>query len=426
MKINLPLLGFLCAFSQLGLSQDYRIANWYKDFPSATVLTYDDWSPGHPTHAVTEHLRTELPATWYVTTGNAWRQNDFTNMMNTVTQIGAEVGNHTVTHAFLPGVNASQLENEINGAKSILDNGVTNQNTLTFCYPQGGVNGTVLAKTKENHIAARGIYAPPGNRFEYDFANNENDYFELPTIAVNYNLSLPQFEGWIDNGIQYGGLVTFMFHSISGEGVDDTWWDEIDISYYRALMDALKAKEDETWVTTIREAVIYHKEANSATISTIAENADSITLDLSDTLSNNAIYNHPLSIYLKIPDGQTYLAVKQDGEAIEFEIQGDSIVFDAIPDAGDIVITKENTSNIKNIQFENLQVFPNPATSFIQLTGNDINWNTSTTGSIMNLSGQIVKSFTNSIVEVDNLSAGVYWISVQENEKIYRGKLIKK
>jgi chitin deacetylase len=425
MKLNLLTSGLFCALAFSGFSQDYRIANWYKDFPSATVLTYDDWSPGHPTHAVTEHLRTELPATWYVTTGNAWRGNDFSNM-NTVTQVGAEVGNHTVTHAFLPGVDAAQLENEINGAQTILDNGVTNQQTLTFCYPQGGVNGTVLAKTKENHIAARGIYAPPGNRFEYDFANNENDYFELPTIAVNYSLSLPQFEGWIDNGIQNGGLVTFMFHSISGEGVDDGWWDEIDISYYRALINALKAKEDETWITTVREAVIYHKEANSATMSTLAEDADSIALELTDTLSNNSIYNHPLSIYLNIPDGHTYLSVKQDGIEIDFEIQGDTIVFDAVPDGGDIVITKLNTSSVATQNIEQLNVFPNPAYNAIQIQGDEIIWNTSTRGTILNVSGQIVQTFSNSSLDIEHLSSGVYWINVQENDRVYRGKFIKK
>lgn len=423
-KITLLLL-FIAGFTLNTFTQNYRIARWYKDYPSATVVTYDDWSPGHPTHGLAEHLRTELPGTFYVTTVNSWRQDDYPNMMNAVTEVGLEIGNHTETHPNLTGLNATQLETEINGVKTYLDNNVSNQSVLTFCYPLGAVNGSVTAKVMENHICARGIYAPPGNRFRYNFASSEIDYFELPTIAVNGGLSLNQFEGWIDNGIENGGLVTFMFHSISGEGVADGWWDEIDISYYRQLMDHLKSREDETWITTVREAVRYHKERNSADLTLLAENEDSLTLELSDTLSSNFIYDHPLSIYLLIGDGETYTGVEQDGETLDFEIVGDSIIFDAIPDGGDIVIQKLNNSSVFSLKpIKSINLFPNPTYNTLNIK---MNLNDAIQGEIFNINGQLVKQFSNeNQIDISFLDEGVYFVRIRSLEQVYSGSFIKK
>lgn len=407
-------------------AQEYRISKWLKDYPSATVITYDDWSPGHPTHGVAEHLRTNLPGTFYVTTGNAWREDDYINMDAAIDSVGLEIGNHTVTHPNLTGLNNSDLEMEVNGAKNVIDSGLNNQEALTFCYPLGAFNFSVRNKVMENHIASRGISLPQGGVFRYDFAPNEEDYFNLPTVTVNSNLSVNAFNNWIDAAINSGGLLTFMVHSISGEGVEDFWWDVIDVEYYRTLMNTLKSRSNDTWITTVKDAVLYHKQRQSASLDLVSENDSVLKLHLSDEVNLDAVQKHPLSIYLKIPDHDHYIAVEQNGEAIDFEIKEDSLVFNAVPGLGDIEIKKEFLLSAPSVYLDNeLSIYPNPVNHTLHIKFEDIAVS-NLSGRILNLAGQTAMIFKQkNIVDVSDLPAGVYFLLLETNDRMFKKRFVK-
>lgn len=406
-------------------AQNYRIANWWNNFPSATVISYDDWSPGQATHAVNEHLRTKIPGTFYVTTGNAWRSEDYLNMQKLIDTSAVEIGNHTITHPNLTQVNTVNLENEINGTKTFLENNLINEKVLTLAYPLGAYNNNVIQKTMENHIAGRGISLPNSGLFSYNFALNELDYYNIPTVTVNNSLSANDFNDWINHGILNGGLLTFMVHSISGEGIFDNWWDEIDIEYYRELMNILKNRNNETWITTIREAIKYHKEKNSAQLDIISQNNVKITLTLSDTLSNNSIYNQPLTIFYAIENPSKVLSIKQNNQNISFKTKQDSLVFDAIPDGGNIEIELDFNVFTNSINYNNVQIYPNPFKNIIYLKNNSTNIN-NYNGYITDLSGKIIFTFNNvNQLNLTDLNHGSYIINLNNNQYIHKQIIIK-
>jgi peptidoglycan/xylan/chitin deacetylase (PgdA/CDA1 family) len=54
----------------------------------------------------------------------------------TLDSCGVEIGGHTMTHAFLPGLDATDLETEVAGAKDLLESRLT-RSIRTFAYPNG-------------------------------------------------------------------------------------------------------------------------------------------------------------------------------------------------------------------------------------------------------------------------------------------------
>jgi hypothetical protein len=125
------------------------------------------------------------------------------------------------------------------------------------------------------------------------------------------------------------------------------------------------------------------------------------------------IFNHPLTIHLKYGD-KIVLGVKQDGVALTYETVNDEIIFNAIPDGGDIVVEKQfmvGTDEISN----NLigEVFPNPTSGTLNI--NLLNVDNSIVN-IFNNVGMIVKTFvlnaSISIIDVNDLSSGNYYLEV--------------
>jgi hypothetical protein len=86
--------------------------------------------------------------------------------------------------------------------------------------------------------------------------------------------------------------------------------------------------------------VVYHKERNSSELSVLKESKRKWKLSLTDTLSDHAAYQVPLTIQVKKPSGWSVRSVKQNRKKIAFHTTMDSILFDAIPDGGEIVFTK--------------------------------------------------------------------------------------
>jgi hypothetical protein len=105
-------------------------------------------------------------------------------------------------------------------------------------------------------------------------------------------------------------------------------------------MDEIVKKKDQVWVARFRDVVAYHKERNSSELSVLKESIHKWKLSLTDMLSNNAAYQVPLTIQVKNPSGWSVKSIKQDRKKIAYHTTIDSIQFDAIPDAGEFILTK--------------------------------------------------------------------------------------
>ena len=350
---------------------ELSLGNWYNWNASATVITFDDWSPGQYMTGIVEMTKRKLPSTFYVTKSNmgvvydATGTAEFTAMKNAV-NVGIEIGNHTMSHPHLPLATPTNLTTEVDSTLTWLNRNVTNQKVTTFAYPFGDYNQTVINAVKKNHIGARIIDAPL-NGWPYSFAKSKDDYFRINTLEVDSAFGAAGFGVGIRQAIQDGGLITFMIHSINGD-VADRWWDAIPAKDFKTMMDTVQTYRDKTWITTFSNAIKYHKEKNCATLTKVSDTDTMLVLSLVDTLSNNNTYNHPLSIAYNYPLGDVFTSVNQNGKALTFESGNGMMRFNAVPDNGPIYLKKSSSHLILKLGQNNasnplVTLFPNPTLS---------------------------------------------------------------
>jgi chitin deacetylase len=167
------------------------------------------------------------------------------------------------------------------------------------------------------HICARGV-TPPTN-FTYNFISQPSDYYNLPTYPMSNSVTLAQFFGQIQNVINGGGFLSFLYHSLDSPTLPDTWYSQVEVPEFELQMDTLVSVRKQIWITTMMQAIKYHKEKNCATLSQVqAPNGSTWVLNLTDTLSNNSVYNQPLSLKLKM-NGVAYTSVQQNGTALTID-----------------------------------------------------------------------------------------------------------
>ncbi|MFT6747607.1 MAG: PKD repeat protein, partial [Glaciecola sp.] len=173
----------------------------------------------------------------------------------------------------------------------------------------------------------------------YDFYQDDRAYYQANTIHMRN--SMLGYDSTFHKVIQYGGLMTYMFHSVGTVG----GWDYIGLNEFDAFLDTIKGHDRDIWVATFEQAIMYHREKKGGVLSTTSApfaNGNTWVLNLTDGLTDS-IYDHELSIKLAISSPITgVIAAYQDSVAIPFQIVGDSIVFNAIPDGGDILFDVVN------------------------------------------------------------------------------------
>jgi hypothetical protein len=418
-KISLSIFMVIFCGMQMAAAQVGEICKWDNYRQAAVVLTFDDWSPGQQPIVPGELKSRNLNATFFIETSLVANWNhDWPTVLTTAAD-GNEIGNHTTNHPHLLTQNASQLHTEISVARSIIDGHVLNQKATSFAYPFGEGAGSTAKDVEirdslkaSGHIAARGVSI--GN-YGYNFAATDDDYFKIMTYTMCSGTTLDNFRGQVTQVKSGGGLLTFLYHSIDNANntYADTWYCQVKQTALQAQLDHLVTLKDQVWITTFGQAVKYHKERNCAQLTHTGTTSTTMSFTLSDTLSNNDLYSQPLSLKI-FRNGINYSTATQNGLPLVIDgVVHDSIIFRAVPDAGEIVLT------IGSLGFEpalvdnaGIRVFQGATSSLltIQTLKPLLNANIS----ILDLSGQEVLVLKNGTVlsavhlDVSTLSAGMY------------------
>ncbi len=408
------------------------ICNWDSDKSAAVALTFDDWSPSHYPVVVSELKNYELNATFFPIITSITNYDYPWPYVQEAVANGNEVGNHTETHVKLTEQTASRISDEVRGAKEIFDNNLTSQTVVSFAYPNGAYNSQVIDSVRNaGHICARGIYSP--TTYSYLFATADDDYYNLKTYKVQTSTSTADYSNQITKVIAGGGLLTYMYHSVDdAEGTyNDNWYAQIMVDSLTKQFDYLTSLQDEIWITTLGQAVKYHKEARCATLNEVSGyDGTEWIVSLTDTLSDNSLFNQPLTIKLKA-NGISYDEIVQDGNSIQIEsFNNDTIMFKAIPDAGDITLKTSVATGINNPLDKAFKVYPVPAGDRLYIEMKDAYKEISV--KLIDLSGNAVYqsddySQTNKIsLNFIGINPGVYMLSIKTEDSSFVTKIIKK
>jgi uncharacterized protein YjdB/peptidoglycan/xylan/chitin deacetylase (PgdA/CDA1 family)/lysophospholipase L1-like esterase len=310
-----------------------QVAKWDYNKKAAVVLTFDDWSAGHPAIVVPELKLRNLNATFSIVPSivSDW------NPIKSAAIDGNEMANHTRTHIYCntPALYAS----DGTAAKTTIESNVTTQKVSTFIYPFGSYDASLIGYLeKDGYVGARGVYPSSGN-YSYNFAPTIDDYYKVLTFSMDATITTSAFTTQIQNIIAGGGMLTYLYHSVNSPTVVDNNYATLPQSALQAQLDALVSYKSSVWITTFSNALKYHREARCATLGEVqAPNGVQWVVKLTDTLSNNSLYNQPLYVQLKM-NGVKYDQVTQNGIPLTIDYSAnDSIMFHAVPDGGNIIL----------------------------------------------------------------------------------------
>lgn len=113
-------------------------------------LTFDD-GPNNIYHPLVLNIlkKYKVKATFFLVGQNSTRFDKITE--RTVAE-GHIIGDHSLTHAFLPKLSADEILNEIKTAKDLLKPFNSDKDVILFRPPYGGVNKTVKQDAKDLHL----------------------------------------------------------------------------------------------------------------------------------------------------------------------------------------------------------------------------------------------------------------------------------
>lgn len=344
---------------------ELKLEKWFEGKSAAVAITLDDWTPGQFELGAPALLSRGLPASFYVTLHNMQMlpSYDHWGKLQELISCGYEIGNHTMTHQDLTTASTSDCMHEIYAAKKIIDSHLVGSSVETFAYPFGRFNDDVIEKVMHGHIGARAFYSemPPeigkwpehlnqyADKFFYDFAESEKDYFFVNQFRMNDDVSAPQVEMFIERVIRNNGLVPLVFHGIYNDvhRLDAGMYDAIHELHFQDILRVLTSLKEQIWITTFSAAVKYHRAAKATSIRSTwhddypgGGSRYEFHLQSSDPYRSPKL--HSLTLSTDIEEGRRCVLISQGEKEIGFRAIGNSIQFEVQPVESIIALRVDN------------------------------------------------------------------------------------
>ena len=311
---------------------DSEVARWKDNKTACFLLMFDDSSPSHFQVAIPEMVKRGMIGTFYINPGSNSFTSNSNQWLKVIPQLGMVYGNHTWSHAStttLAGMD-DEIRKGWEAVKEIHYPGDTNPHLIS--YGQPGVSkwfdyGQPLKDilTKYNLISRPEFIAG-----------------KAPFTGIR---TLPELLAVADTAIAKKGMGYTIFHGLQrrpsegdpDQGGQDFW--AFDKEIYRLFLDGLKTRRDsgDLWIT---DSISYHKyeeEQKSATISVTTATASLIALTL--TTTTGPLYDLPLTLTTQVPADWKAAVVVQDSKTTNVSVINGTILYDALPNAGQIKIS---------------------------------------------------------------------------------------
>jgi hypothetical protein len=222
---------------------------------------------------------------------------------------------------------------ELSISKSTIESNITSRKCVTIAYPF--CSPSTQSVTATYYIAGRhcqGWIEP----------NTPSNMYQISSIicgSLSAVKTAADFNSKFVNVASSKGWCLFLIHGIDNDG----GYSPLSSTELRASLQYLDARRSTFWVATFADAVQYIRERNAVSIAESSNTGDNITLQVTDTL-DNAIYNYPVTIRRPLPNGWQAAMISQNGQVLTVSyVMVNSvkyIMFDAVPDGGDVVLSK--------------------------------------------------------------------------------------
>lgn len=352
----LILVGFSGNIFSQTIDENYEVGTWYGFKDAAVSYTFDDNYSNQLDVVVPMFNEFGFNLTLFTFT-NSFLPANWEGLTEAAEQ-GHEIGSHTVTHNNLSDLSDEEQESELADSRATIEENIPGYKVYTIAYPFCVRGNDDL--TRQYYIAARGCSGQIVPETPSDFMN-----ISSMIIGTEGYATAEALNGRADAAVSSGGWAIFLAHGLDGEG----GYSEISSSEIRGNLEYLSAHQDSFWVESFGNVFKYIRERNAVTIEEQSMDETTITVQVSDTLDNE-IYNYPLTVRRELPAEWESAIVTQNDSLVNSHIteldEQKLVVFDAVPDSGDIIIEKSAATGI-NLEEESIPKshnlihnYPNP------------------------------------------------------------------
>ena len=316
------------------IDSPYEVATWKGFRKAAICYTFDDGNSNQFAIALPMFDEFGFKMTLFTVSDWATEHKNW-DALKTAASEGHEVASHTVTHPSLDRLSKERQDIELKNSKEVIEANIPDQNCITIAYPNCRPGD--LSICKKYYIAARHCQGRIEKNTPDDFMNISSIICgQLGKIRTQEN-----FTKFFEDTASSEGWCVLLLHGIDNDG----GYSPIPSTVLRSSLEYLAANKDTYWVDTFVNVVRYIRERDSVSVKEISNKDNSITLQVTDSLDKK-IYNYPVTVRRPLPEGWQSAKVTQNGKkAISSIVETDStkyIVFDVVPDAGDVVLSSDS------------------------------------------------------------------------------------
>lgn len=310
-----------CSFAQV--EAPYEVGTWGNFCEAAISHTFDDGTANQFSIAMPLFDEKGYKMTFAtVTSGEMFPGWD---ILNEAFANGHEIASHSVTHS------GTVNEDEMRRSQEAIKENVPGEMCISMIYPYGSVPNE--ADVLKYYIAGRVLSGGPEGPTPANF-------LRIASQVVGQGGAQTDMDSYARSAVNKNGWAVYLHHGVDG----DHSWAYTSSSSLRSHLDFLDANRDIYWEETFGNVVRYIKERNAADVRETSSDDNSFTVEVTDDLADS-IFNYPLSIRRPLPEGwdEEDVSVTQNGSPIAHAVVTEGpdtfIMFQAVPDKGDVVIS---------------------------------------------------------------------------------------
>jgi oligosaccharide reducing-end xylanase len=327
------IMAFTASVSLAGsIASPYEVGTWRGFRPAAISYTFDDGCSNQFAVAIPMFDQKGFKLTLFTVTGNSmfpgWPK------LKAAAAKGHEIASHTVTHANFGQLSESQQTTELKNSRDAINTNISGQKCVTMAYPYCVPGNDPLVS--QYYIAARTcsgqlVPATPAN------------FMEISSFLCGSQGAVKTAQDFNNKANQTAAAkrwCVYLIHGIDNDG----GYSPITTATLQGSIDYLSANKDKFWVETFGNVARYILERNATSVKETSASDDSITLEVTDNL-DDTIFNYPITLRRPLPENWTSAAVLQNNKSVNAQIVDVAskkyIMFDVVPDGGNVIITKK-------------------------------------------------------------------------------------
>ena len=327
-------LSYFAAFAwtvSADVAVPYEVGPWGNFCKAAVSFTFDDNCPNQLFVAQPIFDAKGFHMTYFVVVN--WKH-DWSKYREVFNK-GHEIGSHSLNHD-----NPMKPADAQPSQDSIRKN-VPGEMCISIAYP-GCPAPADLSMVKKYYFVGRICDGPANTQTPSNF------YGISSTICGTSGTNTVQgLTSLADKAAASSGWCVYLMHAIDNEPAGTTAASPTSSSLIKDVINYMDSNREKLWVESMGNVTRYIKERDAVSIAQKDSNGTGITLRVTDSLADS-IFNYPLSVRRFLPEGWTTATVTQKGKSVEHAIvtvgTKKYIMFKAIPDGGDIILSQNATA----------------------------------------------------------------------------------